>query len=109
MKTLTLRAAPLAAALALAACSGGTNDDGPADNGMAPIELPDQNTMAPIEEPSPAPEINTMESSATNAVAPVAQEEMVAPDQQILDDAEATGMTARVNRDAPPEEAPKEE
>ena len=46
----------------------------------------------------------------TNAVAEAPPPEKVAPDAQMLDDAEATGMTARVTRDAPPadnEQAPQ--
>ncbi len=62
----------------------------PMDNATA-APTPD---AAAVTEPSPPP----AENSAAIDVPP---ERPVAPDAQVLDDADATGMTARVNRDEP--------
>jgi hypothetical protein len=62
----------------------------PMDNASA-APAPD---AAAVTEPSPPP----AENSAAIDVPP---ERPVAPDAQVLDDADATGMTARVNRDEP--------
>ena len=77
----------LLAAFTLSAC-GRTEDDAPATNNM--VEPPVENVI--IEEPeAPLPE------TQNNAVAtPAAPPPSVSEQQQILDDAEATGMTARL-------------
>lgn len=60
---------------------------------------------APVEtvEPAPAPPAPPPPPPAANVIeeAPV---EDIAPDQQVLEDADATGMTARVDRNATPAE-----
>lgn len=49
---------------------------------------------SPVAEPTPGP--------VDNVMADIPPEQPVAPDAQVLEDADATGMTARVSRDAPP-------
>ncbi len=58
-----------------------------------------EEVTAPIEEPTPAPA--PVEAVPEAAPAPVAppKAEAIAPDEQMQDDADATGMTARVRRD----------
>lgn len=90
MKTLLLVAAM--AALSLAGCSRSEPEEVPATNevveNVAPVEEP---TMAP-----PPPPLNMVE---TNAAEPLPEAPPEAPDEQMLDDASATGMTARATRD----------
>ncbi len=87
-----------AAALMLAGCSRSAPEQ-PEDGNMVEAAPVDTATPEPLPtaEPSPAPS-----PVDTNATAEAPPEEKVAPDAQMLDDAEATGMTARVTRDAPP-------
>ncbi len=93
MKTATL-ALIAAAGLSLAACSGGEKDAPEATNDtmMSNIVEP-QNEAAVPAEPSPTP-----------APANVAREAPAAPqlssDEQTQEDADATGMTAKVDRNA---------
>lgn len=95
-------AAALLAATALAACSGGSDaPDTPvngADNGTEVIdETPVQNVAEPEPTPTPSP-----------TPAPVVEDER-ATDEQVQDDADAVGMTARLPRDqAANETAPAE-
>lgn len=93
----TNRIAPfavLAAALALAACGGGDKEEAqPAPETNVGELTPVENiTEVPVEAP-PAPRIDNTVSEA-----PPAPVEM-APDEQTAEDADATGMTARVSRD----------
>jgi hypothetical protein len=89
------RIAPLAAALALAACSGGDEKAPPPVENMAPIEVENTTVEIPTEAPA-APRID-------NATVDVPPAETVpsglTADEQTQDDADATGMTARVSRD----------
>ncbi|HAF43081.1 MAG TPA: hypothetical protein DCG90_15180 [Sphingobium sp.] len=80
----------LAGALTLAAC-GRQEEEAPATNNL--VEPPVENVI--IEEPeAPLPE------PQNNAVAtPAAPPPTVSEEQQILDDAEATGMTSRLPQD----------
>jgi ABC-type glycerol-3-phosphate transport system substrate-binding protein len=88
-RTLKLATA-LAAAAALAACSGASEETAPAENAVNAMELTEDLPEENIAEPAPLVVENT-------ATAPVT--ETVQPDEaQIQDDAEATGMTARVQR-----------
>lgn len=89
--------------LALAACSG--EPEVPAPEG------PDANLTEPMAEPEPLPTIEptptpTPSPTPTFAAAPPPP---LAEDQQMLDDAEATGMTARIDRseDRPADEPPQ--
>ena len=99
-RTRTAIAGGLLAALALAGCSRSEPEQPPTDVNMvedtgvteteaapAPVEA------APVEAPPVAP-----------AVVEPPREKPVAPDEQMLDDADATGMTARVTRDEAPAE-----
>lgn len=88
-RTLKLATA-LAAAAALAACSGGSEEAAPAENAVNAMELTEDLPEENIAEPAPMVVENT-------ATAPVA-EPALPDEEQIQDDAEATGMTARVQR-----------
>lgn len=88
-RTMKLTTA-LAAAAALAACSGGSGEPLPANDSVNAMELPEELPVENMVEPEPTPT-----PSATPA--PVA--EAALPDaEQIQDDAESVGMTARVQR-----------
>ena len=108
MKTIPLVAAGLLALSVLAGCSRSEPDQPPIDNALidespsaepTPTATPEEPAPAPVE-PAPAP--------TANAVAPPPAA-AIAPDEQMLDDADATGMTARAKRDAPTSEAPAAE
>ena len=99
-RTRTAIAGGLLAAMALTGCSRSEPEQPPTDVNMvedtgvteteaapAPVEA------APVEAPPVAP-----------AVVEPPREKPVAPDEQMLDDADATGMTARVTRDEAPAE-----
>ncbi len=90
-----LALAPLAL---LAACSGNDPAPPPTDNGVEMLDVTNEATNvqeAPMVMNAPAPVNDT-------AVEPAPK---VPDDEQIQADADATGMTARVNRDAD-EDAP---
>lgn len=96
MKTILSLAA---AALTLAACSGSERDNPPADTNVEELAPTPPSVVAePTPEPSPSPTPSPTETLPPEAAA--------APDEQMLDDASATGMTARANREQ--EEAPAE-
>ena len=84
-------AAALLAATALAACSGGSDaPDTPVNNGDNEVEVIDeapQNLAEPEPTPTPSP-----------TPAPIVQDDR-ATDEQVQDDADAVGMTARLPRD----------
>jgi PBP1b-binding outer membrane lipoprotein LpoB len=84
-------AAALLAATALAACSGGSDaPDTPVNNGDNQVEVIDetpQNIATPEPTPTPSP-----------TPAPIVQDDR-ATDEQVQDDADAVGMTARLPRD----------
>lgn len=84
-------AAALLAATALAACSGGSDaPDTPVNNGDNEVEVIDeapQNVTEPEPTPTPSP-----------TPAPIVQDDR-ATDEQVQDDADAVGMTARLPRD----------
>lgn len=83
-----------ASAIALAACSNQPAEETPvAETNVANIvEAPANVVELAPETPSPPPVENV--ASATPAPAPT-----LSSDEQTLDDADATGMTAKVNRD----------
>ncbi len=99
-RTRTAIAGGLLAAMALAGCSR-SEPEQPAtdvnmveDTGVTETEAaPAPVEAAPVEAPPVAP-----------AVVEPPREKPVAPDEQMLDDADATGMTARVTRDEAPAE-----
>lgn len=84
------------AGLSLAACSGGKPDDTTANETVvANIGEPDNFSNVTINEPV-APVTANATTAATNPP-PVAD---LSPDAQTQDDADATGMTAKVDRNA---------
>ena len=99
-RTRTAIAGGLLAAMALAGCSRSEPEQPPTDvnmvedTGVTETEAaPTPVEAAPVEAPPAAP-----------AVVEPPREKPVAPDEQMLDDADATGMTARVTRDEAPAE-----
>lgn len=101
MNTRALAALALPA-LMLVACSG-DSDVAPVEENIADFEVeePILNRPDPVIEPSPLP-VETPTPAPTPTAAAL-------PDEaQMQFDAEATGMTARVDRNAPPEDAPVE-
>lgn len=95
--TITRRLAALTplAALALAACSGGSDEETPADTNIveAPIvnDMGFENMVEPVAPPT-----------ATPSETPTPAEEPAVDEAQVQDDADASGMTARVERDDAP-------
>lgn len=85
-------AAALLAATALAACSGGSDaPDAPVnDNDNAAVVI-DETPVQNLAEPEPTP-------SPTATPAPIVEDDR-ATDEQVQDDADAVGMTARLPRD----------
>ena len=84
------------AGLALAACSGGSPDEQPvAETNVANIVEPPMNLANEVMIEAPA--AARVDNVAAEAP-PVAE---LVPDEQTQADAEATGMTARVDRSAP--------
>jgi hypothetical protein len=94
-KTLTIAAALLT--LGLGACQRSNDEPAPVENAVEPVESPEPvatDTPAPLPAPSVMPDTNLAEETPP-AIAP-------APDEQMMDDASATGMTARASRDEVP-------
>jgi PBP1b-binding outer membrane lipoprotein LpoB len=107
-RTRTVIAGGLLAAMALAGCSSSEPEQQPTDTNMvedtgvteSEAAAPTPVETAPVEVAPPPP-----------AVVEPPRETPVAPDEQMLDDADATGMTARVTRDEEPtenEDAPQQ-
>lgn len=99
-------AALAAGLLALAGCSR-SGPEQPLDDNALGLDEPMSNgtdEVVPLEtptaEPTPAPDAN-----AAAAIEPP-PEAPIKPDAQVLDDADATGMTARVTRDEAPAQEP---
>jgi hypothetical protein len=101
---LAYATAGLLALSVLAGCSRSNSDEAPVDNALTEEAQP-MGEEAPPPEPEPAP-VAPAPVAATNIVAPPPAAE-IAPDEQMLDDADATGMTARAKRDAPAAEVPQ--
>jgi hypothetical protein len=102
-RTRTMTVAALAAGLlAVSACSR-SEPEGPMDDNALGLDQPMTNgtdDIAPVETPSAIPE-PTPDANAAAAIEPP-PEAPIKPDAQVLDDADATGMTARVTRDEAP-------
>ncbi|TXC72822.1 hypothetical protein FSB78_07440 [Sphingomonas ginsenosidivorax] len=98
-------AAALLALSVLAGCSRSEPDQPPPVDNAVTEEPAPVREEAPVAEPAPAP-VEPAPAAVTNTVAPPPAE-AIAPDEQMLDDADATGMTARATRDAQNEEAPQ--
>ncbi|SCW74082.1 hypothetical protein SAMN02927924_02535 [Sphingobium faniae] len=79
----------LCGALALSACGKKTEEEAPLTNDL--VAPPVENVI--IEEPDSMPDVS---QNVTNAAPPVAPPPEISEDQQILDDAAATGMTSRL-------------
>jgi len=104
VRTFPARGLLLAVALAsttLAACSRSEPDPVPEENVATVVEP----VNALPAEPAPLPEPTPMANVAENVV-DLPPEEAPAPDEQVLDDASITGMTARAQRDEAGEQAP---
>lgn len=88
--------------LLLAACSG-DSDVAPVEENVTDFEIeePILNRPDPIDEPSPLP-------AETLTPTPTPTPEPLPDEAQIQFDAEATGMTARVDRNGLPEGSPEE-
>ncbi|MBX3592960.1 hypothetical protein [Sphingomonas sp.] len=86
----------IAAALALSACSGASKPEEPAVNEMDNVTVIDETPSENIVEPEPTPSATPTPTAAATPVADLRQ-----PEQQVQDDAEAVGMTARLPRDQP--------
>ncbi|KQN30422.1 hypothetical protein ASF00_06650 [Sphingomonas sp. Leaf34] len=99
-RTRTAIAGALLAAMALAGCSRSEPEQPPTDVNMV------EDTGVTETEAAPAPvEAAPVEAApAAPAVVEPPVEKPIAPDEQMLDDADATGMTARVTRDEAPAE-----
>lgn len=96
-KTMLVRGAVAFLALAaLAGCDKSAPDQPVASENGA---TPEANVTEPSNGASPAA---TTHSVTTNATEAVAREAPLPPDEQTQDDADATGMTSRVNRGEAP-------
>jgi hypothetical protein len=97
MKKITVASAALFAAglLALAGCNRSPEQPAATDNGVVSETnvTTESNVAAPVAKPPSVP---------ANASEAVVRPEPSAPDSQTQDDADATGMTARVHRDDTP-------
>jgi hypothetical protein len=91
---------------ALGGCSKSGPDAAPADNLTASAEETPMSAPKPTPEPSAAA---VTPPTDTNATAEADPEPATPPDEQMLDDASATGMTARAARDEPSDAPANEE
>ncbi len=99
-RRLSLTAA-LLAATALAACSGGSDaPPEPTNEVENVVEVIDESPVGNIAEPEPTP-------TPSPTPAPVVQDDR-ATEEQVQDDADAVGMTARLPRQDANETAPAE-
>lgn len=85
---------------AIAGCSGSDPEPAPIENSAFDEEAP------PPAEPAAEPSFEPAPVVADNSAAVAPAEELpppppIEPDQQVLDDASATGMTSRTTRDQP--------
>jgi hypothetical protein len=97
-KRIALIAVMAAAGLNLAAC-GGHKDEAAEQANMAPADFGNEAEPTNITEvPTEAPQATQVDNTASNAI-PAAPAPTVSATEQTQDDADATGMTARVSRD----------
>ncbi len=92
IRTLALIAT---AGLALAACSGGKPDETANETIVANIGEPESFSNVTIDEPVATPAVTNATTADTAPTAP-----SLAPDEQTQDDADATGMTSKVDRNS---------
>ncbi|MGP7795908.1 hypothetical protein [Sphingomonas sp. CLY1604] len=97
-RVMTTGAMLAAAALLLAGCSR-SEPEQPEEANMAEVAPLETATPEALPSAEPTPEPAAIDLNAVDEAPPP---EKIAPDAQMLDDADATGMTARVTRDAPP-------
>ena len=97
-RTRTALAGGLLAAMALAGCSRSEPEQPPTDTNM----VEDSGVTESEAAPAPVEAAPVEAAPAAPAVVEPPREKPVAPDEQMLDDADATGMTARVTRDEVP-------
>jgi hypothetical protein len=100
-RKLMLAAAFTGSLVALGACSKSEPEAPPLQN----IETPALEDLPTLNEPEPMPTETVTPVNTAEALPPPPP---VEPDQQMLDDAAAVGMTARADRSQPAEEAPVE-
>ncbi|HWU94410.1 MAG TPA: hypothetical protein VN029_02360 [Sphingomonas sp.] len=91
IRTLALIAG---AGLALAACSGSKPDETANETIVANIGEPENFSNVTIDEPVATPAATNVTADTTPPVADLA------PDEQTQDDADATGMTSKVDRNS---------
>lgn len=109
MKKNMLAAIVALAAFGLSACSNSADEPAPVQNeDVAPVPQLTEEAPPPAEtsaSPSPAATPATL-----NSAEEAPPEEARAPDEQMMEDADVTGMTARASRDEePPEATPAEQ
>ncbi|MES2442362.1 MAG: hypothetical protein V4574_05995 [Pseudomonadota bacterium] len=92
MKKFALIAAAGSLALALAACGGPKPEEAPVETNVANLAEPGNGAFGNEVTPTPSPEANVSQG-------PAARGADFADGAQTQDDADATGMTARVSRD----------
>lgn len=92
----------------LGGCSQSAPDSAPVENDMAPAADTTVPTPEPLAPPTAAiaPAVPPSDANAVDAAEPEAP---TPPDEQMLDDASATGMTARASRDDPGDAPANEE
>jgi hypothetical protein len=84
--------ASLLAATTLAACGGGTDEQSPVANETSNVvEVIDEAPVQNFAEPEPTPSPSTTETPLV--------EDTRETDEQVMDDADAVGMTARIPRE----------
>ena len=86
--------------LTLGACSGASDEPSPMDNTTDTAQSDNDDLATPTPEPAPpvAEPTETVNTSVADDTPPPAP---AAPDEQMMDDASATGMTARTSRNEP--------
>lgn len=91
-----------ALSLGLAACSARSDEPSPMENSTE-VDTTVNDEPSPIETETAAPEPAPVVAADTNTTAEALPEPATArsPDQQMLDDASATGMTSRTSRNQP--------
>jgi hypothetical protein len=101
MKTRTIALIALAG-LGLAACSGRSDEPQPANETVVANIVEPENFTNVTTETAPPP----VAANVTSEAPPTAE---LAPDEQTQDDAAATGMTARVDRNSSDEGQPAQQ
>ena len=107
-RTLILATAAALLTASLGACSR-SEPEAPAieNQPMEAAETPSPLSTATPEESAPVPEATAAPTDInTSAEAPPPPEATAAPDEQMMDDASATGMTARSSRGEHPSDEP---